>query len=444
MFPTPEKVATPGLSAANGKLDETSQHLISKLQEGNDCAEEVMGYCVSGGHANPGLLWASLGNRLAGKPGCSTSLLCLLTMKADPNVKHPQVGPALCWAARNGDREIVEKLIDAGADMEALDPDDSPALKSAIVAGAAGVAVELIRKGADVQWKHHDGATYLHVVVSWLTDGIAAGMNKRMHPKGDEPSKLVDMLIHHGVDPTVKQRWEGKGLSALDTWRARKDTSPWLTDENTFREFKDVAMSIHKTLTKTSDALEKKVSANKDLKDKKYEAACAGYASARKTLGEAGMGGHHMASMWSNEAICRMQMGDTDGARDACNEGMKLFCSEDLRTKLRFNLDKCNGVVAEEVNAASTRAGADEPESEPTDVQRPKATRSKLEKGFLDNAKTDLYGPEGSCQGYMPQFYKQPINGGEAVIDVPINRPNCAKMNLIPMPDMPNEEEDDD
>merc|ERR1740130_889620 len=195
------------------------------------------------------------------------SLLCLLTMKADANSKHSQIGPALCWAARNDNKDIVEKLLDHGADLEALDPDNSPALKAAIVAGAAGVAIELVRRGANVHWKHHDGANYLHIITSWLTDGMAAEMNKRIPPKGDEPSKLVDMLIHHGVDPTAKQRWEGKGLSALDTWRARKDTSPWLEDERTFRDFEKTAKAIHKTLVKTADAMDQKASANKYLKE---------------------------------------------------------------------------------------------------------------------------------------------------------------------------------
>lgn len=446
MFPTPEKVATPGLSAPNAKLEETAQHLVSKLQEGDDCAEEVMGYCVSGGPANGALLWASLGNRLDNKKGCPTALLCLLTMKADPNTKHPKIGPALCWAARNGNKEIVEKLVDAGADMEALDPDDSPALKAAIVAGAAGVAIELIRKGANVQWKHHDGANYLHVITSWLCDGLAAGMNKRMPPEGDEPLKLVDMLIHHGVDPTEKQKWEGKGLSACDTWRARKDTSPWLEDERTFRDFEKVAMGIHKTLTKTSDAVDTKVSANKALKEKKFERACEGYAHARKTLSEAGVDGHHMASLWSNEAICRMQMQDWQGAHDACEAGIKCFSSDELRKKLKHNLDKCNAHLEDIPTGCKAPAEAQKEPAEKTatNVERPKATRSKLENVLgVGTGKEGLYGPEGSKQGVMPKYYKQPINGGEAVIDVPINRENCAKMNLIPMPDMPEPEDEE-
>merc|ERR1712139_175296 len=119
------------------------------------------------------------------------------------------------------------------------------------------------------------------------------------------------------------------------------------------------------------------------------------------------------------------------GARNACEEGIKLFCSDELKKKLRYNLEKCD-------EAPDSESKAPKPVAELATAAKPKATRSKLDKGFLDASKGDLYGPEGSKQGVMPRFYKQPINGGEAVIDVPINRDDCAKMNLIPMPDMPD------
>jgi hypothetical protein len=300
--------------------------------------------------------------------------------------------------------------------------------------------MELINLGANVHWKHHDGATYLHVLISWLCDPNAAGMNKRLPPVGEQPKDLVSILIQHGVDPTSKQKWEGKGLSAVDTWRARKDESPWLEDERTFRDFEKVAKAIHKVFIKTADAMEQKVKANQQLKDKKYESACRGYENARKILSEAGVDGHHMASMWSNEAICRLQMGDKDGARNACLEGSKLLCSKELKAKLEHNLKRCDEAVIIEVREPSELS---EPRTEAAPAVKTPAVRSQLQKGFLGNAK-EMYGPEGSKQGQMPQFYKQPINGGEAVIDVPINQENCSQMKLIPMPDMPNPEDEVD
>lgn len=443
MFPTPEKVDTPGISAPNAKLEETAQHLLARLQDGVDCEDEVMGYYVSGGRPDGRLLFASLGNRLAEKKPCPKSLTVLLAVGADAKVVHPQIGPAITWAARNGNVEIVKRLVDAGADMEALDPDKSPALNSAIVAGAGAVAIELIRMGANVMWTHHDGATFLHVITSWLCDGHAAGMNRRMPPVGDEPAKLVDMLIYHGIDPTAKQKWEGKGLSAVDTWRARKDSSPWLEDERTWKDFPTAAKAIHKTLTTTADAMEQKDAGNKYFKAKEYDRAIQAYAGAREKLDKAGMVGHHMAALWCNEANCCHQMGNIEGARAACEEGLKLFAQEKILTKLKFHLEKCDKPTESSPEDAEKKAPAKEAEEEPK--LRPKAPRSNMNKGFLQDGKADLgYGAEGSHNGMMPQFYQQPINGGEAVINVPINRPDCAKINLIDCGDIMQKKDSDD
>merc|ERR1712228_450957 len=65
-------------------------------------------------------------------------------------------------------------------------------------------------------------------------------------------------------------------------------------------------------------------------------------------------------------------------------------------------------------------------------VAKAPATRSKMNKGFFDGA-GDLYGPEGSKQGQMPQSYKHPVNGGEAIIDVPINQPGGKGPSIMPI-----------
>lgn len=305
------------------------------------------------------------------------------------------------------------------------------------------LAIELIKKGANVLWTHHDGATFLHVVTSWLTDGAAASMNRRMAPVGDEAATLVHDLILHGVDPSAKQKWEGKGLSAVDTWRARKDTSPWLQDERSWKDFEDAAKKVHKTLTTVSDAMEQKDAGNKYLKEKKFDRAISSYAAARETLQKrASMEGHHMAVLWCNEANCCHQMGDIEGARKACEAGLKVcFAQDKIKDKLKFHLEKCDS--ASSTAAPENKPPAKEPEEEPK--LRPKVTKSNMNKGFFNDEKADLgYGEDGSRNGAMPQFYQQPINGGEAVINVPINRPDCAKISLIDCGDMMNKKDSDD
>lgn len=444
MFPAPDKVPPPGLSCGGNKLEETARHLIEKLSDGVDCEEEVMGYCVSGGQPDGRLLFASLGNRLAGKKPCPRSLTVLLAMDADPKVVHPQIGPAVCWAARNGDVGMVERLVGAGADIEALDPDNSPALKAAIIAGAAAVAMKLIALGANVQWRHHDDANYLHVLTSWLCDGDAAGMNRRMAPVDNEPAELVSMLIYHGVDPIAKQKWEGKGLTAYDTWRARKETCPWLEDERSWQTFPTVARALHKTWCAAAEAMEQKAKANSLLKNGKFDEACQTYALARNTLAAADIGGHHVASLWSNEAICRKKMGDAEGCRTACEEGLrifeceepgkKLYCSDSIRKKLEFNL-------AEPEQAGKDAEVAEAPTANSV---RPKPTNMNFKAGFFNDCKSEMYGPEGSRNGEMPKTYKQPINGGEAVVDVKINQPGGANLHLFPPMEFPNPDDKED
>lgn len=64
----------------------------------------------------------------------------------------------------------------------------------------------------------------------------------------------------------------------------------------------------------------------------------------------------------------------------------------------------------------------------------------KYKKGFLSDAKSDLYGPDGSVQGQMPRFYKDSRG-----IKIPINQPEGKgpKPIIVPMPELNSDSDED-
>ncbi|KAK9819906.1 hypothetical protein WJX72_003824 [[Myrmecia] bisecta] len=71
-------------------------------------------------------------------------------------------GTPLHWAAGQGQTAAVVALVDAGADVDALDADGLTALLLAAVASAQDAAVQLIQAGADIQPSLPGGLTALH------------------------------------------------------------------------------------------------------------------------------------------------------------------------------------------------------------------------------------------------------------------------------------------
>merc|ERR1712232_274423 len=100
----------------------------------------------------------------------------------------------------------------------------------------------------------------------------------------------------------------------------------------------------------------------------------------------------------------------------------KLKCTPQMKEKLEYHLKSIDPDSAKEVAA---------PEPKPASAPKP-AFRSEIKKEFLRSQ--DLgYGAGGSKQGQMPQSYKHPVNGGEAVIDVPINQPGGKGATIMPI-----------
>lgn len=131
------------------------------------------------------LLWAdsALDSKLAGAVLSMNAqeTRTLLGQGADPNYKQTN-RPMIAWAAQSGSVEIVQALIEAKADINAIDGIGQTALMRAIDMDQVNVVEALIKGKADVNFQTPDGKTALMMAVS-----------------NDKPV-LVKALIEAGAD----------------------------------------------------------------------------------------------------------------------------------------------------------------------------------------------------------------------------------------------------
>ena len=122
--------------------------------------------------------------------------VCKLFLQAgfDANMKDMRENPLLTVAVRGGSVDVVNVLLDGGADINAPSGDRgySP-LMDAVYTKNANIASLLLERGADPNTKGRDGATAIC---------LAAG-------RGDE--SVCALLVEYNADPTIK---DALGMSA--------------------------------------------------------------------------------------------------------------------------------------------------------------------------------------------------------------------------------------
>lgn len=281
---------------------------------------------------------------------------------------------------------------------------NTPPLNTALAAGNAKVCLELLNKNANVQWKHHDGATPLHVAVAWIAS--SHNSNLRLPPVGEEPRAVIAMILHNGADPTqtegmTKSAQRATGMTPLESFLREVSQSPWRNHEELGAKFDQTAKMIHTLLEQGEKAVKLKKQGNTAFGSKKYEEALKAYAEARSIWKTADIRGHHTAVLWSNEATCHKKMEDWEGCRQACQQGLTHFCAASIRTKL----EDCLKEAEEQAAKAAARAALPEEEREKLAAAKatpavPRRPPTKLQEGFLAEEEAQpLYGPEGSRQG---------------------------------------------
>jgi len=386
------------------KAQKAAQALLEKLQSGDDNEETAKEFLDFGTSIPDGLVIAALGNRAQKQDGCPRVLNALLQAKGNPNATDPMTkGNIIHNACYFGTWETVRVLLEHRADVNNKEPQmDTPPLNTAIAAGNGQVCLELLRRHADVNWKHHDGATALHVAVAWVASSHNA--NLRMPPLGREPFEVIQAMLHNGVDPTQtegmsKGAHRSTGMRPLETFRREVARSPWRTDPTVGPKFDKNAQEINRLLEQGESAMQLKGDGNKAWKDKKYDDALKAWAEARGIWDTAGVQGHHVAVLWNNEALCRRKMRDVEGSRNACNEGLKFFTTSDIRGKLEFNLAECDKPLPE-LTEEEKQEEERKQEQRRQKLKEKKAEEKLIAKNVVESG-GQVYGEQGSGQkGY--------------------------------------------
>lgn len=372
-------------------MTEAKQAVIRRLQKGDDCEAATKKFAATADLIPEVMIIATLGDRTHQIPACPLSLKVLLEARGNPNIIDQRTAaPAIHAACWNGSVDAVRLLLDARAGIETMENRmKTPPLNTALAAGSAKVCLELLNRLADVQWKHHDGATPLHVATAWISS--SHNSNMREPPVGEEPVAVISMMLHNGVDPDQtegmsKSTTRSIGMTPLEAFRRDVAQSPWRNHEVIGEKFDKTAKLIHTLLEQASEAMSYKTLGNAAFKESRYSDALQAYSEARTIWGKADIRGHHIAVLWSNSAACFKKIGDAEQCKNASEKGLEHFCTTPIRFKLEASLKECeDGRVFER------------PVPPPAAPSKP---ASKLNcKDLLGTKDVSLYPPEGSEQG---------------------------------------------
>ncbi|HLK47739.1 MAG TPA: ankyrin repeat domain-containing protein [Bryobacteraceae bacterium] len=112
----------------------------------------------------------------------------------------------LMYAARQGSLDAVGVLAEAGADLNAADPDGATALVLAIINAHYDTAAALVEKGADPNLADTAGMAALYAAVDMNTLGEVYGRPARPATSKITALDLIRVLLAHGANPNAQLR----------------------------------------------------------------------------------------------------------------------------------------------------------------------------------------------------------------------------------------------
>ena len=159
----------------------------------------------------------------AAKTGHVEALKHYLSNGVGANSRDPSFGVTpLSWTALGGKVEIVEILIEAGADVNAKNRDGATPLHAAAFMGQLEVAQLLLENGADVGAKTHNGDTPLDSAqTNWSdTQAIAGYLQISLDWKDVKAGRVqvVELLQEQEIQRSDSDEVKTKGTDSIGAW----------------------------------------------------------------------------------------------------------------------------------------------------------------------------------------------------------------------------------
>ncbi|RKX80035.1 MAG: hypothetical protein DRP87_00940 [Spirochaetes bacterium] len=134
--------------------------------------------------------------------GEKTAVRCFLAAGFSPNVRNEKGVPLLSLAVRNRKKELIPMLLSAGADLNIISPDNgnSPLMDAAAI-GERDIVERFIESGANLNVQSKNGQTALILAV------------------GKGSYDIAEKLIRSGADISIK---DNLGMSAIQYARLFK------------------------------------------------------------------------------------------------------------------------------------------------------------------------------------------------------------------------------